>query len=60
MSDEIRLAQTQFQEAIQKINQEKEPGLHALAQGLNLLAQGVVLLESEFEKLNRASQYPRN
>ena len=54
MSDEIQLAQTQFRDAIRKIDPQKEPGLHALAQGLNLMAQAMALLESEIANLRRS------
>jgi hypothetical protein len=60
MSEEIQFAQTHFRDAIQKINPQSEPGLHSLAQGLNFLAQAVAHLETEVEKILRASatQYP--
>jgi hypothetical protein len=57
MSDEIQFAQTHFRDAIKEINPQQEPGLHALAQGLNLLAQAVAHLETDVEKMARASEY---
>ena len=53
MSDEIQLAQTQFRDAIRKIDPQREPGLLALAQGLNLLAQAMAHLENEIASLRR-------